>query len=171
MSLVVVEARAALASAVRGKRLSAGQLKASKAELTGFVQDLHLVEVTEELIDDAAQLAEAEALRGDDAVHLATALFVGAGADDRRPRAVRGLRTASPAHHQLVDFVTAIVDVDIVAERTRSMPDTWQAPDTLVRVIERIGAAMRCCDAVSRWVAMERSGVGRSASGGEFPGL
>lgn len=78
VSLVVVEARAALAAALRGKRLSADQLRAAKTELAAFVDDLHLVEVTEELVESAAQLAETESLRGYDAVHLAAALFVGA---------------------------------------------------------------------------------------------
>lgn len=78
VSLVVVEARAALAAAARGKRLSAEQLHLAKTELVAFVDDLHLVEVTAELIESAAQLAETESLRGYDAVHLAAALFVGA---------------------------------------------------------------------------------------------
>ena len=78
VSLVVVEARAALAAAARGKRLSVGQLQVAKTELAAFVDDLHLVEVNEELIESAAELAEAESLSGYDAVHLAAALFVGA---------------------------------------------------------------------------------------------
>ncbi len=78
VSLIVVEARAALAAAARGKRLSTAQLRVAKTELAAFVDDLHLVEATEELIESAAQLAEAEALRGYDAVHLAAALFAGA---------------------------------------------------------------------------------------------
>ena len=78
VSLVVVEARAALAAAERGQRLSTDQLHVAKTELAAFVDDLHLVEVTEELIESAAQLAETESLRGYDAVHLAAALFVGA---------------------------------------------------------------------------------------------
>ena len=78
VSLVVVEARAALAAAARGRRLSTAQFHIAKTELVAFVDDLHLVEVTEELIESAAQLAETESLRGYDAVHLAAALFVGA---------------------------------------------------------------------------------------------
>ena len=78
VGLIVVEARAALAAAARGNWLSADQLHLAKAELAAFVDDLHLVEVTEELIESAAQLAETESLRGYDAVHLAAALFVGA---------------------------------------------------------------------------------------------
>ncbi len=77
-SLVVVEARAALAAAARSGRLSSEQLRAAQTELRAFVGDLHLVDVTESLIETAAELAEAEALRGYDAVHLAAALFVDA---------------------------------------------------------------------------------------------
>ena len=76
VSLVVVEARAALAAAARGNRLSTRQLSLAQAELAEFVDDLHLVEVTAELIEKAAKLAETESLRGYDAVHLAAALFV-----------------------------------------------------------------------------------------------
>ena len=78
VSLIVVEARAALAAAARGKRLSADKFHIAKTELAAFVDDLYLVEVTDELIESASQLAESESLRGYDAVHLAAALFVGA---------------------------------------------------------------------------------------------
>jgi predicted nucleic acid-binding protein len=100
--LVVVEARAALAAAARGKRLSADQLHAAKTELAAFVDDLHLVEVNEELIESAAQLAETESLRGYDAVHLAAALFVGAAVLTSADRALceaaerQGLHVADP---------------------------------------------------------------------------
>jgi predicted nucleic acid-binding protein len=76
--LVVVEARAALAAAARGGRLTPSQHEAAKSELDALIGDLHLVEVNDELISDAVHLAEAEALRGYDAVHLAAALTVGA---------------------------------------------------------------------------------------------
>lgn len=78
VSLIVVEAHAALAAARRGNRLSTDQLRVAQEELAAFVDDLHLVEVTAELIESAAQLAQTESLRGYDAVHLAAALFVGA---------------------------------------------------------------------------------------------
>jgi len=102
--LIVVEADAALAPAVRSHRLSADQLEASKTELAAFVGDLHLVEVTEELVDAAAEPAEVEALRGYDAVHLAAALFAGAtvptSADDAMCDAAgrRGTHVADPLH-------------------------------------------------------------------------
>ena len=76
--LIVVEAHAALAAAARDKRLSVNQLRLAKTELAAFLDDLHVVEVTEELIERAAQLAEVESLRAYDAVHLAAALFVSA---------------------------------------------------------------------------------------------
>lgn len=78
VSLVVVEARAALAAAVRSDRLSSEQLHVAKTELAAFVDDLHLVDMTEDLIESAARLAESESLRGYDAVHLASALLVDA---------------------------------------------------------------------------------------------
>lgn len=101
-SLVVVEALAATAAAGRDSRLSADQLHVAKTELASFVEDLHLVEVTEELIDSAAQLAETESLRGHDAVHLAAALFVGAAVFTSADRVLceaaerRGLHIADP---------------------------------------------------------------------------
>ncbi len=100
--LVVVEARAALAAAHRARRLSADQLTAAKVALADFIDDLHLVEVSEELVEGAARLAEDEALRGYDAVHLAAALLVGAtvltSADLALCEAAsrRGLHVANP---------------------------------------------------------------------------
>jgi uncharacterized protein len=43
-----------------------------------LVEELTIVEITEDLIVDAAEMAEQEALQGYDAVHLAAALTVGA---------------------------------------------------------------------------------------------
>jgi predicted nucleic acid-binding protein len=77
-ALIVVEARAALAVATRGARLTAAQHRAAKGELVALVEELTIVEITEDLIVDAAEMAEQEALRGYDAVHLAAALTVGA---------------------------------------------------------------------------------------------
>lgn len=100
--LVIVEARAALAAAHRSKRLSANQFSAAKSALADFVEDLHLVEVTEGLVDDAARLAEHEALRGYDAIHLAAALLVGATVLTSADLALcdaagrRGLHVANP---------------------------------------------------------------------------
>ncbi len=73
VSLIVVEARAALAAAARGGRLTTDQHERAKVELSELTGNLHLVEVTDDLITRAAEIAEDEALRGYDAVHLAAA--------------------------------------------------------------------------------------------------
>ncbi len=102
VSLVVVEARAALAAAARRSRLSNAQLRVAQVELAAFVDDFHLVEVTTELIESAAELAESESLRGYDAVHLAAALFVDAAVFASADRALceaaarRGMHVADP---------------------------------------------------------------------------
>ncbi len=75
-ALIVVEARAALAAAERVGRLTASAQRAAKRDLVGLLDGLTVVEVTEELIAEAADLAEHEALRGYDAVHLAAALLI-----------------------------------------------------------------------------------------------
>jgi len=100
--LIVVEARAALAAAERDGRLSSIQLGRARTELGAFLADLHLVEVTEDLIEGAAMLAETEALRGYDAVHLAAALFVQAAVFTSADRLLceaaerQGLHIANP---------------------------------------------------------------------------
>lgn len=101
-ALIIVEARAALAAAARGGRLSNRQHKDAKAELDRLVADLHLVRITEQLLHEAAELAEIEGLRGYDAVHLAAALTAGASvltsADGALCEAAarRGLHIANP---------------------------------------------------------------------------
>lgn len=101
-SLILVEARAALASAARLGRLTKAQHLTAKAELGTFYDDLHVVAITDELVGDAAEVAEVEGLRGYDAVHLAAALMIGAtiltSADTNLCDAAarRGLHTANP---------------------------------------------------------------------------
>ncbi len=102
VSLIMVEARAALAAARRGGRLTARQHTAAKADLGALFEDLYIVEVTDELIDNAAELAEQEALCGYDAVHLAGALTLGAALLTSADTALcdaaarRGLHVANP---------------------------------------------------------------------------
>lgn len=101
-SLIEVEARAALAAAVRAARLTARQHTAAKSELELLIADLHIVEVAGDVVADAAELAETEGLRGYDAVHLASALMIGAAvfASADRPlcdaAARNGLHVADP---------------------------------------------------------------------------
>jgi predicted nucleic acid-binding protein len=78
VALVVVEARAALAAAARGSRLTPAEHAEAKAELSVLVDELSIVAITDGLIGHAAELAEGEMLRGYDAVHLAAALTIGA---------------------------------------------------------------------------------------------
>ena len=102
VALVVVEGRAALAAAQRGALLDARQHRRARQAFEILVGALSIVEVSEALIVDAADLAEAEALRGYDAVHLAAAVTVGAtvftSADSELCAAAqrRGLHIANP---------------------------------------------------------------------------
>ena len=100
--ILVVEARAALAAARRCGRLTAAELRSVKAELVDLLEEITFVEITNELIEHAGDLAETEALRGYDAVHLAAAMAVEASvlssADDELCGAAerRGLLVANP---------------------------------------------------------------------------
>lgn len=76
VALIVVEGRAALAAAQRGGRLSTTQHRRARDEFATLIDELTIVEVTEDLLASAANLAEVESLRGYDAVHLAAALAV-----------------------------------------------------------------------------------------------
>ena len=102
VGLIVVEARAALAAAKRGGRLTGTQHQEAKHEVATLIDHLHLVEVTDDVIAAAADLAEGEGLRGYDAVHLAGALLVEASlltsADEALCEAAgrRGLHVANP---------------------------------------------------------------------------
>jgi predicted nucleic acid-binding protein len=77
--LLYAEARAALARAERMGRVDGRQLGRAIDELDALVDAVDFVEVTDQLVRVAGQLAEDHALRGYDAVHLAAALSV---ADD-----------------------------------------------------------------------------------------
>ena len=74
--LVYAEGRAALAMAARLNRLDQDELRTAVADFESLHQQLDVVEVTESLVRDAGSLAEQFALRGYDAVHLASAQVV-----------------------------------------------------------------------------------------------
>ncbi len=78
VALVSIEARAALAAAHRGRRLTDQAHRRAKAGLALVADSLTLVSVTDALVDRAGDLAEQQGLRGYDAVHLASAELVGA---------------------------------------------------------------------------------------------
>lgn len=71
--LAHVETRAALAQAVRVHRISPQHLRSSVRELEGLLAQVDVIEVDDDLIRQAGDLAEAQGLRAYDAVHLAAA--------------------------------------------------------------------------------------------------
>lgn len=102
VALILVEVRATLAAATRARRLDDNQHRSAKKELKSLISHLHSIEVIEELIINAAELAETERLRGYDAVHLAAALFIEAPILTSTHEALlsaagrRGLHVANP---------------------------------------------------------------------------
>lgn len=74
--LVYAETRAALALARRMERVDDAGLRNAVADFESLYRQLDLVEVTEKLVKSAGSLAEQFALRGYDAVHLASAELV-----------------------------------------------------------------------------------------------
>lgn len=74
--LAYPEGRAALAAARRSGRLGAPGHARARAELESLQRELLIVGIDEPLAHHAGQLAEEQALRGYDAVHLASALVL-----------------------------------------------------------------------------------------------
>jgi uncharacterized protein len=77
--LAYPEARAALAAARRAGRLTARAHDRAVAELDALDAELVIVGVDDALARRAGELADEHALRGYDAVHLASALALGPG--------------------------------------------------------------------------------------------
>jgi predicted nucleic acid-binding protein len=77
--LAYPEARAALSAARRATRLTARAHDRAVAELGALNAELVIVGVDEALARRAGELADERALRGYDAVHLASALALGLG--------------------------------------------------------------------------------------------
>ena len=71
------EGRAALAAAWRSKRLTASGHRRAVEDFGHVCAELTLVSVDTQLAREAGALADASALRGYDATHLATALALG----------------------------------------------------------------------------------------------
>ena len=72
--LLFVEARASLAAAHRGNQLTGQGLAAAKRDLARLRQHVDEINADPLVLAQAEELAEREALRGYDAVHLASAL-------------------------------------------------------------------------------------------------
>ena len=163
-ALIVVEARAALAAAKRGRRLTAEQHADAREELDALLADLHIVEATEALIAEAAELAGAEALRGHDAVHLATALLVGAtvlSSADTDLCAAGGL--SSTPHRQPADGELMPLSRRV---RRRAISSGSNAKNAPLTCRSRAGVDMprvsRGQWPTDRAVSMSRSGAGLS---------
>jgi hypothetical protein len=75
--LAYPEVRAALAAAARNHDLTEGELDAAEQAWDGYWAATRPVELTAAVERQAGQLAKAHALRGADAVHLASALAIG----------------------------------------------------------------------------------------------
>ncbi len=97
------EARAALAAVRRDRRITAAGLRVAKDGLELVWEQISVVVVDAELVRAAGDLAEHDALRGYDAVHLAAAIAsqvsVVASADRRLVEAARrrGFAVAAPS--------------------------------------------------------------------------
>ncbi len=76
--LAYPEVRAALAAAGRAQRLDVGDQLRAEAAWEGYWAATRPVELTELVTTHAGELASTHALRGADAVHLASLLAVGA---------------------------------------------------------------------------------------------
>ncbi len=105
--LAYPEGRAALAAARRGARLAAAAHTRALEDFESLRTELTLVGVDAQLARDAGELAEKFALRGYDAVHLASALSAGDaitlvswGEDLRRAAARNGCALAPPTQTQ-----------------------------------------------------------------------
>lgn len=102
--LAYPEARAALAAARRAGRLTATAHDRASSQLGELERELLLIGIDRQLAHQAGELAEQFALRGYDAVHLASALATGDTAtmvswdqDLRRAASQSGLAVAPPA--------------------------------------------------------------------------
>ncbi|HVF18782.1 MAG TPA: type II toxin-antitoxin system VapC family toxin [Mycobacteriales bacterium] len=78
--LAYVEVRAALAAGRRDRRFTSRDLLAATAAWHRHWDSVRVIELTEEVTGVAGALAETHAMRGADAVHLASLLAVGRGA-------------------------------------------------------------------------------------------
>jgi uncharacterized protein len=97
--IAYAEARAALAAAPRAGRLTKIGLEQAREEFETLWPQLEVVEITRELVRRAGDLAELEALRGFDAVHLAAALRIDA---DVMASADRALCDAAARHGRAI---------------------------------------------------------------------
>jgi predicted nucleic acid-binding protein len=72
--IAYAECRAAIAAAARSRRLTGSEARKAVAALNDVWSSLDRLSVSEEIVHRAGELAERRALRGFDAIHLASAL-------------------------------------------------------------------------------------------------
>ena len=72
--IAYAECRAAVAAAARSRRLTGSEARKAVAALNDVWPSLDRLAVSEEIVHRAGELAERRALRGFDAIHLASAL-------------------------------------------------------------------------------------------------
>ena len=77
-SIGYVEARSAIGRASRAGRLSAGRQGVARAELEGIWAEMTVVDLDDELVTTAGDVAETHGLGAGDAIHLAVAVALDA---------------------------------------------------------------------------------------------
>ncbi len=142
-----VEARAALTAARRQRRITAAVSRSAVAGLEVLWSQLSVVEIDEDLMRLAGDLAEAHGLRGYDAVHLAAAHLVGAGvfsSADRRlceAASTTGFHIANP-----VDAASPQIEARTAVEMSDD-PTSPATKDSGVRGIPVPATSQRLDDA------------------------
>ena len=77
--MLYVETRAALAAALRSRRMSRSAVRNARGRLEALFDGVDLIELLPPLAALAGELAERHRLRAGDAVHLASAVSLGDG--------------------------------------------------------------------------------------------
>ena len=106
--LVYPEARAAAASARRGRRITSATLRLAVDRIDGLCAELDIIGLDPDLAHTAGELAETHGLRGYDAVHLATASSIDVGSmllatwdgDLARAAIAAGCSVSPPPEHR-----------------------------------------------------------------------
>ena len=143
-SLAFVETRAALSAAHRANRITVDEMNEAQLGFDELWSQVHVVEVDDDLIRYAADLAHQHGLRGYDAVHLSAAVAVGAHviavSDGRLARAgaaqglvvvvptelvvAEGVHLDGPAVRLVNDWLEAVADRrDLAAAWPLTDPD------------------------------------------------
>lgn len=136
-SLARVEVLGAVARAVRGARLATADAALIRQQALEDLEAMTAVHVTEELVHQAATLAQRHYLRAYDAVHLASALFLASQVDHEVRFLAFDQNLQSAAHHERL----TVVDGKRFFAMTLA-PEQLDLPRTLrTRVLRRLKEA------------------------------